>query len=808
MNEKKRRSLWPASLPKNCVFRQAALDPDWGRGACPHSPSPSPPAAPVSSASGRGFFDSLPAVFEALFAAVLLTGFTGTFLSLYANGTLPHPFAPCLLHVRPLCAAAAGCAFLLALLRRLPRFSRTARGGAFALFLAYVLRTLPALRRSARPVALYFTNVLDVWRKIEWGGTARQRSLPSASPVPFLLCALVLLAFLLEAALACRLTALAVLCTLAPLAPGLLARFSPDALPFLVLCACWCALAFASLCRRQAAPYARQLALGLGASLALLAALWALLPQAAYRRPAWAQNAARTLLQAGSAPQDGAPETPDAHRAPAYVFTGTADLAHAGPLSYRGACMLRVTGAAEGRLYLRGVSFSDYADGVWHLRAAPVFADADESPFTLPARSDPTAVRRTVTVENVAAPASLLYLPYYPAPQDWAAQSATVQGDACLTVSGARGAHTVVCADARVRARPGARTGLTATWDAPAADGTTTLSETDYRDYVLENYREVPDELRELLRTDPGLAALDVPAADTPLETARAVADALGALCVYDARTEAAPASTDPVVWFLTESRRGYCMHFASAAVLILRTMGIPARYVSGYAVHAGARQTVEVPDRAAHAWVEVWLDGFGWAPAEVTPAAAFDWYERGLNMADATQESPSAASSGSSSAPASESGSAASESAGGSGASSGAQQDVPDDRKAQADRSALRLLVKILAGTAGLAALLWLGGTLPKEVRARHMRGPDRNRAALACYRYLLQLHRFGGRVPEEATALAQKARFSSHVLTDAELGTLRALYDAERARLAGCPPVLRRLVCRFFFGKPDARH
>jgi transglutaminase-like putative cysteine protease len=84
---------------------------------------------------------------------------------------------------------------------------------------------------------------------------------------------------------------------------------------------------------------------------------------------------------------------------------------------------------------------------------------------------------------------------------------------------------------------------------------------------------------------------------------------------------------TDSVEYFLSESHVGYCQHFASAGVLLLRQMGIPARYASGYIVKAGsffkktsAGYTAVVTDRAAHAWAEIYLDDIGWVPIEMTP--------------------------------------------------------------------------------------------------------------------------------------------------------------------------------------------
>lgn len=86
------------------------------------------------------------------------------------------------------------------------------------------------------------------------------------------------------------------------------------------------------------------------------------------------------------------------------------------------------------------------------------------------------------------------------------------------------------------------------------------------------------------------------------------------------------PTGADPIEYALTESHEGYCMHFASAATLILRELGIPARYVSGYVVWPNMFQSTldgisaEVTDYSAHAWVEIWLDYIGWIPIEVTP--------------------------------------------------------------------------------------------------------------------------------------------------------------------------------------------
>ncbi|MFQ9933287.1 MAG: transglutaminase domain-containing protein [Lachnospiraceae bacterium] len=78
------------------------------------------------------------------------------------------------------------------------------------------------------------------------------------------------------------------------------------------------------------------------------------------------------------------------------------------------------------------------------------------------------------------------------------------------------------------------------------------------------------------------------------------------------------------------EERKGYCSHFATMAVIMFRMYGIPARYVEGYYVHPSSEEieeyknrgtvVIEVDDRRAHAWAEIYVDGYGWMPVEVTP--------------------------------------------------------------------------------------------------------------------------------------------------------------------------------------------
>jgi protein-glutamine gamma-glutamyltransferase len=93
-------------------------------------------------------------------------------------------------------------------------------------------------------------------------------------------------------------------------------------------------------------------------------------------------------------------------------------------------------------------------------------------------------------------------------------------------------------------------------------------------------------------------------------------------------------ASETPLSRFLLETRSGHCEYFATATVLLLRQLGIPARYAVGYAIHEPSGQGYVVRERDAHAWCLVWDKERGlWRDFDTTPAS---WVE-----AEETRASP-----------------------------------------------------------------------------------------------------------------------------------------------------------------------
>lgn len=99
----------------------------------------------------------------------------------------------------------------------------------------------------------------------------------------------------------------------------------------------------------------------------------------------------------------------------------------------------------------------------------------------------------------------------------------------------------------------------------------------------------------------------------------------------YAYSLDAAPPArrTDFVYDFLFNTRRGYCAYHSTAMAVMLRTLGIPTRWVEGFVALPEASNNVVVPNSQAHAWVEAYFPGYGWMTFDPTPRADFPGIDR-----------------------------------------------------------------------------------------------------------------------------------------------------------------------------------
>jgi transglutaminase-like putative cysteine protease len=143
---------------------------------------------------------------------------------------------------------------------------------------------------------------------------------------------------------------------------------------------------------------------------------------------------------------------------------------------------------------------------------------------------------------------------------------------------------------------------------------------TDYPAWVTERYLQLPDTITE--RTRQLARELTAPF-DNPFARAQAVESYLRAEIQYNEQIALPPPNVDKVDYILFELKEAYCDYYASAMVVLLRSVGIPARLAAGFAYgdYDSERGVFHVVNADAHSWVEVYFPQYGWIEFEPTTA-------------------------------------------------------------------------------------------------------------------------------------------------------------------------------------------
>ncbi len=462
------------------------------------------------------------------------------------------------------------------------------------------------------------------------------------------------------------------------------------------------------------------------------------------------------------------------------------------------AVVMRVKGTSGGKMYLRGYSLASYTGEAW--LAAREYADAGANrsaalPYLAYAGVNGTENAQTMEVEYVNATA-LLHLPYYIAPP----------GDAIVTEEQAwmadRRQVSYHCQYLPIVGVPAASMRLS---DADAA------WEAGYRAYVHDAYTQLDGAAREQLLLLADQAGIDRSADAYTL--ARAVASYVRGAAAYDLYVDPMPDGSDFVLHFLTENRRGYCVHFASAATAMLQALGVPARYVSGYMVNMAADTWTDVTVADAHAWTEVYVDGLGWFPIEATASAAPDPTEEltaeptmeptpeptAEPTPEPTPEAPGEG--GQTTEPTMEPTAEPDDGAdGGAEEPQEGQEDTQDSDTEQEEPPPSLLWLLWIFVPLLVALLFLLRRSVIVSAREQRLRRKSPNRSVIAAYAYLKQLSAAGVACPEWIEAVALEAAFSNHTLTaEQRKAVLTYLYgelDTLRARQTRAQRFIARYI------------
>ncbi len=453
------------------------------------------------------------------------------------------------------------------------------------------------------------------------------------------------------------------------------------------------------------------------------------------------------------------------------------DLSKVGPQTQSQYPVMDVLGTVEGPLYLRGQDFDLYSGTGWQS------SSRQTEPF--PGTGAVLTYTGNLTVETRRL-RDVQYLPYYP-----------VTGKNLLSgrLYNTAGLHRYTVSVGILREDwRGCSLGM------PGVE--LTAAQRRCEEQAQSLYLGLPEQTRQQAQE-----LLEVVLANrkSRTEQAEAIRTLVRSAARYDLDTPSMPRDAeDFALWFLQESETGYCVHFATAATVLLRAAGIPARYVTGYLTTAVPGQTVTVTAEDAHAWAEYYEPALdAWIVLEATPAAEAP--EEPQETSEPTepeatetveQTEPSSTQSTETAPGESEAPETQPEPSGTEPAGSG---------EPEAPTAVPRWLTALVGWTLALAAAVLMireQRMIRVAAKRRRLREGEPNDQALRRWREVVLLARLRGqgKPPRELERLAQKAKYSQHTLTGEELETLSAYLEESREDLK-THPWYRQIVYQYLY-------
>jgi transglutaminase-like putative cysteine protease len=261
------------------------------------------------------------------------------------------------------------------------------------------------------------------------------------------------------------------------------------------------------------------------------------------------------------------------------------------------------------RLYWRAKVYDNYVDGRWSTDAITLTRTVG---LGMPAGEFPDLEGRRTLTFTFTTPRPMVTLYAAPQPQ---MVSRRVEAQVAENPDGT---VDVASLQATLPLRPGE------TYVASSSVADVTISQlrgagTGYPQWVVDRYLEIPNTISP--RTTE-LAELIAEGRETPYDVVAAVTRYLRNNIRYSETITGTPASDqEPLDWFLFDVQVGFCNYYASSEVILLRSLGIPARLAVGFAEgeHQRGTNTTLVYERNAHAWPEVYFPGLGWVEFEPT---------------------------------------------------------------------------------------------------------------------------------------------------------------------------------------------
>lgn len=435
------------------------------------------------------------------------------------------------------------------------------------------------------------------------------------------------------------------------------------------------------------------------------------------------------------------------------VGTGTessqkVDLGEVGPNYQFGYPVMYVTATKNGALYLRGQSYDTYTGQTWETTEV---SNGTDSGWPLAVRSATAEIRTIETLDT-------FYMPYYP--------GGTLTG--------------ITLVNGMVE-NPNSVRRYALSMSEPGSNQNTRFTVNDQYSFLPEFTKTVANKHLRAMGVDVGT--------DTVQQIADKVGSYVRSRALYDLKTQKMPIyETDFAMWFLDSGEAGYCVHFATAAAVLLRSAGVPARYVTGYVTSLRENAEGLVTTDNAHAWVEYLHPENGWTILEATPSDGMPDEDFIVTTTPTQTTEPTESQPVETTTP------------------TISNTETPDETtlptidnptnnpKKKVDLSGLWEVLKWLGIVLGICAATVTQYAARLRLRKKKMRTGPSNQRALAQWREVLRYARLlKKKVPEELLHLAEKAKFSQHSLTASERMAFTQYLDTCKAELAKKPLIWR---------------
>lgn len=505
--------------------------------------------------------------------------------------------------------------------------------------------------------------------------------------------------------------------------------------------------------------------------LAVMATLLAFNPIESFKRFDWQENILQSI-ENGFNIDDGRKTSTEKYLNEIKGSLEEKDnLSDISPLTQTHTPVMTVTSAVGGNIYLKGTAYANYRDNIWSIISDNDAAryPQDFVPFTATIGNNALTDTRVHMLNE----SKIAYVPYF---LESLPDNLNSVADVCVKNNTDKNefyySHYPFYAENTYRYNNSAEA-------------------ENYKAFVYDTYLEIPRTTQiEFRRIADQEGFLDSEL--TVSEKIEMVKNYISSSKTYSLKTPKMPSGKDFATWFLNESDTGYCVHFATAGTLMLRAVGIPARYVTGYYATAYANQTVTVTTDNAHAWVEYYSDTAGWIPLECTPSSFQPARYVGSQRAsggstDTTQPTtvepttaPTAPTNGT--------------------VSHNTNTKPKNDSKSSFEFNGFTIAMMSLGIVALVLIVIFSRRIIIIKKRKQKFEAGKNNERAISIYKELKNLTKISHLlITDEVKSVYEKARFSNHTISDDELKIIENAYYNSVEEIYNNLPCIKKPYYKF---------